>query len=92
MRVGRIEARQIRKQRPRCLLGMKRRFTLFGLCALLGLVACFTFLGGNTHRAPQATKSDIVVAEDGTVINLRNNFTIVGPKSTTNASTSVGKN
>jgi hypothetical protein len=37
-------------------------------------------------------ESGIVVAEDGTVINLRNSFTVVGPKTTTNASASAGKN
>jgi hypothetical protein len=68
---------------------MKRNVALICVCALLALVACLAFLSRDGRRqATQATKSERVVAPDGTIVDLRNDFTFVAevPKSTENAS------
>ena len=75
---------------------MKRNFTFMGFCALFALIASFAFLSRDGRReATQATKSQRVVAPDGTIIDLQNDFTFVAevPKSTgtTSPATAPGK-
>ena len=69
---------------------MKRKFTAIGLCTLLALVVCFAFGSRSSRRrAAQATKSQLVVAPDGTISVPPNDYvTFVAemPKPITNAS------
>ena len=47
---------------------MKRKFKIIGICAMLALVAAFEFLSRDgRRRATQATKSQLVMAPDGTI-------------------------
>jgi hypothetical protein len=69
---------------------MKRKFTIIGLCGLLALVASFAFLSRDGWRpATKATKSQLVIAPDGTIAVPQNDYiTMLAevPKPTTNAS------
>jgi hypothetical protein len=68
---------------------MKRRFTIIGLCGLLALVASFAFLSRDGwRRATKATKSQLVIAPDGTIAVPQNDYVTwfaEVPKPTTNA-------
>jgi hypothetical protein len=47
---------------------MKRKFKIIGFCAMLPLVVAFVLLSRDTgRRATQATKSQLVIASDGTI-------------------------
>jgi hypothetical protein len=71
---------------------MKRKFKIIGICAILALVVAFVFLsrdGG--RRATQTTKSQLVIAPDGTIKVPQNDGDYVTTfievaKATTNAS------
>jgi hypothetical protein len=69
---------------------MKRKFRIIGLCGLLALVASFAFLSRDGWRpATNATKSQLVIAPDGTFAVPQNDYVTMladVPKPTTNAS------
>jgi len=72
---------------------MKRKFKIIGICAMLALVAAFEFLSRDgRRRAIQATKSQLVIAPDGTIKVPQNDgdyvkqLTIDVAKATTNDS------